>query len=110
MGIHAIRWAAVLGLVPLAYAAVPPPDAWVPARWPFADARSLELLDGSPINCLLLSQPARELAAAAAQRGLVTLAVLQPSPDVAAAARQAIAAKITGLVLEGDFPDDAAAS
>src|SRR5262249_22523618 len=86
MGIHAIRWAAVLGLAPLAYAAVPPPDAWVPARWPFADARSLDLLEGSPVNCLLLAQPAPELAAAAAQRGLATLAVLDPSPDAPAAA------------------------
>jgi hypothetical protein len=106
----AIRWTAVFGLLPLAYAAVPQPADWVPVRWPWTDARSLDLLAGSPVNCLLLSQASPELAAAAAERGLVTLAVVEPSGDPAVSARQAMAAKVTGLVLEGDFPDDAAAA
>jgi hypothetical protein len=101
-----MRWAAALALLPMAYAAVPAPADWVPARWPWADARSLKLLDASPVNCLLLAQPAPELAAAAAGRGLVTLMVLHPGSDPGAAARQAIAAKVSGLVLEGDFPDN----
>jgi len=30
------------------------PDQWIPARWPFPDPASLDLLTGSPINCLLV--------------------------------------------------------
>jgi hypothetical protein len=107
MGMCAIRWAVALGLLPLAYAAVPAPADWVPARWPWAEVRSLDLLAGSPVNCLLLERVSAELVAAAAERRLVTLAVLKPSGDPAAAARRAMAAKVTGLVLEGDFPEDA---
>ena len=32
------------------------PD-WVPARWHSTDPKSLELLSGTPINCLLLDAP-----------------------------------------------------
>jgi len=101
----------LLGLAGLASAAVPQPADWVPARWPWADAQSLELLAGSPVNCLLLAQPAPELAAAAAARGIVTLAVLAPGGgDPVASARAALSAKTTGLVLDGDFPDAVEAS
>jgi hypothetical protein len=99
----AIRWTAALALLPLAYAAAPEPSAWVPARWPWSDVRSLELLADSPVNCLLLEKPAPELVAAAAARGLVTLAVVRTPGE-------ATAAKTTGIVLEGDFPDDAVAA
>jgi hypothetical protein len=77
----------------------------VPARWPWQDARSLELLSGSPVNCLLLEKYSAELVAAANDRGLVTLAVLTPGADVAAEVKLALAAKVTGIVLEGDFPE-----
>jgi len=91
-------------LAPFLHAAIAPAD-WVPARWPFHDAKSLELLEGSPINCLLLDAWAADFPAAATKRGLVTLAVLAPQPDAAGAARRAMAAGITGIVLEGDFPE-----
>ncbi|MBI5085517.1 MAG: hypothetical protein HZB13_13070 [Acidobacteria bacterium] len=43
----------------------------VPARWPWTDAASLGLLDGSPINCLVLeAEPGPEFAGAASGRGL----------------------------------------
>ena len=67
--------AVVLGFLPLLHAAIPKPAAWVPARWPWADAQSLELLDGSPVNCLLLKSPAPEFLAAAKARGVVVLAM-----------------------------------
>src|SRR5579883_3320367 len=92
------RWLAALCLVPLAYAAVPKPAEWVPARWPWADVESLDLLRGSPVNCLLLAKSSPELIAAAGSRGIVTLIALQPGPNAA------------GLVLDGDFADAAAAA
>src|SRR5579884_2698074 len=104
------RWLAALCLVPLAYAAVPKPAEWVPARWPWADVESLDLLRGSPVNCLLLAKSSPELIAAAGSRGIVTLIALQPGANAAAEARSALAARATGLVLDGDFPDAAAAA
>ncbi len=98
-------WLAVLTLLPLLKASVPQPADWVPVRWPWADTRSLELLAQSPINCLLLGSYPPDLVAAAADRGLVTLAVIAPGGDPVAAARQALAAKVTGLVLEGEFAE-----
>src|SRR6516165_12102358 len=104
------RWTAALWLLPLAYASVLKPADWVPARWPWADPQSLELLDGSPVNCLLLRQYPSDLIAAATARGIVALAVLQPLGDATAEARKALAAHVTGLVLDGDFPDAVEAS
>ena len=109
MWMRTVRWAAVLGFLPLMHASVPEPSDWVPVRWPWQDAKSLELLAGSPVNCLLLKSYPADLVSAAADKGLVTLAVLAPGGDVAAAARKALAAKVTGIVLEGDFPEGAAA-
>src|SRR5471030_1043561 len=104
-----MRWAAVLGLAPLLCeavlcAAVPRPADWVPVRWPWTGVESLELLSGTAINCLLLQAYPEALVTAAAERGLVTLAVLTPGGDAVAAARSAIAAKVNGIVLEGEFP------
>ena len=84
------------------------PADWVPARWPWSDAKSLDLLAGSPVNCLLLKSYPAGFVSAAAGRGLVTLAILTPGRDVLAAAHEALDARVTGLVLEGDFPEGAA--
>jgi hypothetical protein len=70
----------------------------------------LELLAGSPVNCLLLNTWPAPLVDAAAERGIVTLAVIPPAPDPVAAAEAALAAKVTGILLEGDFPAGAVAS
>jgi len=109
MWIRTASWAAVLGFLPLLHASVPEPSDWVPVRWPWKDAKSLDLLADSPVNCLLLKSYPADLVSAAGERGLVTLAVLTPGGDVAAAARKALGAKVTGIVLEGDFPEGAAA-
>ena len=98
------RWALALVICALAHAAPRPAD-WVPARWPWNDAASLELLKDSAINCLLVREPTAEFVAAANGRGLVTLAVLKPGVD----GRKVLATKVTGLVLEGDFPAEEAA-
>src|SRR5690349_11819125 len=92
-------WVAVMGLWSVAWAA-PKPSAWVPARWPWTDAASLDLLQGSPVNCLLLSSYSPEFLSAASQRGLVTLAVIAPGSDPAPAVKKAAAAKLDGIVLD----------
>ena len=81
MWMRAGRWVAALGLAPLLCAAAPPPAAWVPVRWPWADTQSLELLAGTPVNCLLLKAPTPELVAAAQARGVVALGVVTPGGD-----------------------------
>jgi hypothetical protein len=104
-----LRLIAVLALAPVWCAAVPRPAEWVPMRWQWSGVPSLDLLAGTPINCLLLSTYPESLVSAATGRGLVTLVILKPSGDVVAAARRALAAKVTGLVLEGEFPEGTAA-
>src|SRR5262249_39992405 len=66
---------------------------------------SLELLQDGPVNCLLLKGWTAEFVAAANGRNLASLAVLTPGPDTIASARHAIAAKGTGIVLEGQVPE-----
>src|ERR1017187_400907 len=96
MWMRAGHWVAVVGFVPLLCAAAPPPpSAWVPVRWRWADARSLELLTGTPVNCLLLQSPAPELVAAAQARGAVALAVVTPGGE-ASEGEGALAAKVDG--------------
>ncbi len=101
--------ALVLAVLPAICGAAPKPADWVPVRWPWSDARSLDLLRESPVNCLLLRDFPADLVAAAANRGLATLAVLKPAGDPVAEARKAIAAKVDGVVLDGDFTDAAIA-
>src|SRR5579872_522214 len=104
MRMRAVCWVALLGCAPVWAAPVPDPANWVPARWQFNDAKSLELLADSPINCLLLRSYSADLVSAASARGLVTLAVVKPGADPLADARKALQAKVNGIVLEGDFP------
>jgi hypothetical protein len=86
------------------------PSDWVPARWRWLETKTLELLTGTPVNCLLIEWkpdqkgPAAAFSAAAADRGIETLAVIRPGGDAVEAARNAMSAKLAGVVLEGDFP------
>ena len=98
---------ALLGAIPLL--ASVPPSAWVPARWDGTNPKTLDLLSGTPINCLLLSSSTPEFLSRAADRGLVALAVLKPGGDPADAARKAVRSGFEGIVLEGDFPKGTAA-
>lgn len=107
MRMRAALWTAVLFSLRLGWGAVPKPADWVPVRWPWQDTGSLELLHGTPVNCLLLKSYPADFVAAASGRGLATLAVLSPGGDVVAAARQAMAAKVTGIVMDGDFAEGA---
>lgn len=84
---------------------------WVPIRWTSADPKSLELLQGTPVNCVLLEKAywSEPLVTAAANQGVVTLALLHPEGDAMAQAQKAIAQRMQGVVLEGDFADDVSA-
>src|SRR5438132_1367900 len=46
-----------------------PPADWVPARWNWTDAKSLDFISGTPINCLLLKSVDAAFAASARERG-----------------------------------------
>ncbi len=78
---------------------------WVPARWPSGDPKSLGLLTGTPINCLLIESRHgnSELPGEARRHGITTLAVVRPESDPLAQARQAAEWKFSGAVLEGEF-------
>ncbi|MGA3042367.1 MAG: hypothetical protein ABSF54_16410 [Bryobacteraceae bacterium] len=99
---------ALLSAMPL-LASVAPPSAWVPARWNGADTKSLDLLSGTPINCLLLTTYTPEFVTRATAHGIAILAVLKPGTDPADPARKAMRDGLQGIVLEGDFPTGTAA-
>lgn len=91
------------------------PADLVPARWPWTTPKSLDLLKGTPVNCLLIEwKPEREnvaqFAAGAAGRSVTTLAVIRPGTDPAGSAVRALRAGLNGVVLEGDFPEGIAES
>src|SRR5499433_2880822 len=81
------------------------PTDWVPARWHWLETKTLELISGTPVNCLLVDWDRRQkteaatFAGAAAERGIATLAVIRPGGDPSEPARDAIRAKLTGIVL-----------
>lgn len=85
---------------------------WVPARWTSADPKSLELLEDSPVNCLLLEPGAWSAAFAseASRRGLVTLGVVRPEAQPLEGARRALETGLTGIILEGAFQPEVADS
>lgn len=87
---------------------------WVPARWNSADPKSLDLLAGTPVNCILLESTSwnQEMVKRAAARNIATLAVIHPGaghPEQAGEqARRAAELKMNGIVLEGDYQPEAA--
>ena len=121
------------------------PSGWIPARWdggPLELARrardkamaenasvreaiaqwynpaTLTLLEGTPINCLLVTfstgagsgverqqrQLVKEYARLARSRGIAVLGIVYPGADPQAVASASIEARLDGLVLEGEFP------
>ena len=78
---------------------------WVPARWYSTDAKSLDLIAQTPINCVLLesSNWSESFSKAAAGRGITTLGVVHPGAGAIDLARKAISLQMTGIVLDGDF-------
>lgn len=80
---------------------LPAVETCTPARWRDAAPESLELLRGTPINCLLVEPSAgtEHFYRSARERGLLALAVIRGA-DAAAAAR-ALEAGAEGLAAEG---------
>ena len=86
------------------------------SRW--YDPATLSLLDGTPINCLLVTlsagadaelekqqqQLVKEYARKARERGLAVLGLVYPGAVPSAVASAAVDAQLDGLVLEGEFP------
>lgn len=89
--------------------AVPVHDigSWIPARWYSHDAKSLDTVQTTPVNCLLIEQRdwTEPFVAAASQRGIAILGVIHPDQQALDAVHRAAAQKMTGIVLEGDFPE-----
>lgn len=120
------------------------PDAWIPARWQggplelqrrarektlppdpalqetireWYDPATLDLLQGTPINCILLTWSAggdaatekrqqnlvREYSRAARKRGIAALGLIYPGGAFSSAVEAAAEAGLDGLVLEGAF-------
>ncbi|GIU76624.1 MAG: hypothetical protein KatS3mg004_3711 [Bryobacteraceae bacterium] len=81
--------------------ALPMVDNCTPARWRDPAPESLELLGGTPVNCLLVEAPAwrAELIAKAHGAGMLVLGAVA-SRDLAAA-RQALQAGVDGIAAEG---------
>src|SRR5690349_5565938 len=78
---------------------------WVPARWHSSDPASLDLLSGTPVNCLLQEQRywSGAFSAAAAKRQIAVLGIVRPGPDATQSLRTAKEQGLNGVVLEGDF-------
>ncbi len=83
------------------------PSAWVPARWASNDPHSLDLLRSTPINCLLVEHESwsKTFASSAAATGVAVLGVVRSPVTAVDQAREAVRLGMTGVVLEGDFPD-----
>ena len=82
-------------------AAAASPSNWIPIRWWDPSPSSLDLLQATAINCLLLPDSIRSqpLIREAHQRWLTVLA-LASNPE---GARRAAGTAADGIVLEGDF-------
>jgi len=123
------------------------PGSWIPARWPggplelecrtkaktkaaltdpalreaiatWYDPATLRLLEGSPVNCLLLTwsagadrrteqrqqQLVKAYAAEAHARGIAVLGLIYPGADPSQFALPAADARLDGFVLDGQFP------
>ncbi len=76
-------------MLPLLLILAAVPD-WVPARWHSSDVKTLELLNQTPVNCLLLerSEWSPGFAKAAKEHGIATLGVVRPSADALDQARK----------------------
>jgi hypothetical protein len=83
---------------------------WVPARWSSGDPKSLDLLAGTPVNCILLESPSwnPDIVKKAAGSGIATLAVVHPGGNLVELANRAAQLKMNGVVLEGDYEAAAA--
>lgn len=85
---------------------------WVPARWISGDPATLQLLEGTPVNCILLEPKhwSSPFSTKAASQNVVVLGVINPGGDTLQFVRTAKEQGLNGIVLEGDFPQGEPAS
>lgn len=79
--------------------------SWVPMRWNSTDARTLELIRGSPINCLIMEKTSAEFVSAAASHQIAVLLAARAGADLEEALSRVSSTGAAGLVLEGPFGD-----
>ena len=74
-------------------------------RWPAGDPKTIQILSGSPVSCLLLErgQWSRHFVEAAEQMHIRTLGVVHRPADLQDAIPAAAGFGIAALVLEGEF-------
>ena len=72
---------------------------WVPMRWPSGDSASLELLNGTPVNCLLLTSESASVKfiEAARAKNIATLLIAKGNTNV----QDAKKLNMAGIVIEG---------
>jgi hypothetical protein len=82
------------------------PD-WVPAHWTSNDPKSLELLEGSGVNCVLVAagSVSESFLKSAAVRDIVVVGLVRPSSEALTEASRAAKLGVHALALEGDFED-----
>ncbi|MBC7925877.1 MAG: hypothetical protein H7039_09490 [Bryobacteraceae bacterium] len=88
------------------------PSDWVPMRWMSSNAASLELLNGSRVNCLLLEQDQWQspIPDAAHKRNLAVVGVLRQGQQASEVTRLTAEGVLDGIVLEGDYSQSQQAS
>jgi hypothetical protein len=82
------------------------PD-WVPAHWTSNDPKSLELLEGSRVNCVLVAagSVSESFLKTATRRDIVVVGLLRPNSEALTEASRAVKMGVHALALEGDFED-----
>ena len=77
----------------------------VPMRWPSGDPKTIQVLSGDPVSCLLLERGewSKPFVEAAAQLHIRTLGVVRRPADLKDAVPAAAGLGIAALVLEGEF-------
>jgi hypothetical protein len=97
----------ILALLASVLTAATQPADLVPARWPSDNPASLNILNGSPINCLLVPETnwSNAFLAAAHSKNITVLALVQPGSPPLPRVKRALDLGLDGAVLEGDFPE-----
>lgn len=85
-------WLTLLALVSIA--------DWIPARWNSTDPQSLKLVAGTAINCLWVTLPSAEFAAAAKAQGIDTLLFVPVGSEISAQETLARKSGMAGMVVD----------
>jgi hypothetical protein len=90
-------------------AAVGAPADWIPMRWEMASQLSLDILQGTPVNCLLIPWNGSEaggrdrLVSQIHTRKIAVLALLALGDSGVTQTKDALRGGVDGIVLEGDW-------